>query len=158
MEGVGSVALFIERTKLNEAEILSAIQKRAFFNDMQKYNDKMNPYNETLDRLKEKIDNFIYFSLYLDGKIIGGADIRKRSETHYRLNRIYIDPEYHNRGYGFNAIKLIEAYFPQAKKWDLDTPHLSFANHHLYEKLGYCKISEHKISDRLVLFDYIKEM
>ncbi|WP_026477706.1 GNAT family N-acetyltransferase [Alkaliphilus transvaalensis] len=152
------MTLFIERAKLEEAEVLWTIQKRAFISDMQKYNDKMNPYNETLERLKEKIQNFIYFSIYLEDEIIGGADIRKRSESHYRLNRVYIDPSYHNRGYGFNAIKLIEDYFPEATKWDLDTPHLSLANHHLYEKLGYRKIAEHKISNDLTLFDYLKEV
>ncbi|WP_192929840.1 GNAT family N-acetyltransferase [Alkaliphilus serpentinus] len=150
--------LFIERTNPKDAEKLWKIQRRAFLDDFKKYQDPMNPYNETLERLKEKIHDFIYYTIYIDELIIGGADIRKKSQTHYRLNRIYIDPTYQNKGYGFNAIKFIEESLPNASIWDLDTPHLSFSNQHLYEKLGYKKVGEHKISEKLTLIDYMKKI
>ena len=152
------MVLYIEKTKLEDATELWEIQRKAFYDDLEKYKDDMNPANESLERLKEKIIKFIYFTIFLDGKIIGGVDIRKKGETQYRLNRIYIDPSFQNGGLGFRVIKLIESYFPNATTWDLDTPHLSFRNQHLYEKLGYKKVGEHKISEYLTLYDYVKEM
>lgn len=152
------MSLFIQRTRLEQAKKLWDIQKRAFEDDLRKYKDEMNPAKESLERLKTKIENFLYFTIFLDDKIIGGADIRKKGEGHYRLNRIYIDPDFQNGGLGYKSIKLVEDYFPDATIWDLDTPHLSFRNHHLYEKLGYKKVGEHKISEHLTLFDYIKEI
>ena len=146
----------IKRTKLNEAEELWKIQKRSFEEDLAKYKDKTNPGNESLERLKQKIEKSLYFTIYHDDIIIGGVEVRQRSDTHYRLNRIYIEPSFQNKGFGFQTIKLVEKQFPKALVWDLDTPHLSYKNHHLYEKLGYKRVGEQKVSDSLTLVEYLK--
>lgn len=152
------MALNIQKTSIEEAESLLDIQKRAFYDDWLKYEDSMNPYRESLERLKSKIDQFEYFTIYCDDKIIGGADIRRRSDNHYRLNRIYIDPSFQNKGLGYQAILGLEEMYEDAKVWDLDTPQDSYGNQHLYEKLGYKKIGEHRITDKLTLIDYIKKL
>ena len=152
------MSIFIKRTKLDEAEELWEIQKRAFKDDLSKYKDEMNPANETIEILREKINKFTYFTIFLNDKIIGGADIRQKEKSCCRLNRIYIDLDFQNKGFGYQVITLIENYFPSVYVWDLDTPHLSFRNHHLYEKLGYKKVGAHKISEYLTLFDYVKEI
>ena len=152
------MSLSIERTGMEQAEELWDIQRRVFRDDLDKYNDSGNPARESLSRLKEKIGDYLYLTIYFEDKIIGGVDIRQKADTHYRLNRIYIDPDYQNRGLGFETIKLVESKFPHASIWNLDTPHLSFGNHHLYEKLGYQKVGERKISDELILFDYVKKV
>lgn len=57
-------------------------------------------------------------------------------------------------------MRLIEEKYPDAKSWFLDTPYLSFRNHHLYEKMGYKKIGE-EIPDKesnFKLFLYEKIM
>jgi ribosomal protein S18 acetylase RimI-like enzyme len=152
------MALTIQRTSIEEAESLLDIQKKAFYKDWLKYEDPMNPYHESLERLKSKIEEFEYFTIYCDDKIIGGADIRKRSENHYRLNRIYMDPSFQNQGLGYKAIRVLESYFKEAKLWELDTPKDGYGNQHLYEKLGYKKTGEHVVTDKLTLFDYIKKL
>jgi len=151
------MSVYIRRTNLNESDELWQIQKRSFLEDLTRYRDEANPANESLERLKQKIEGCLYFTIYLDGRVIGGADVRKRDETHYRLNRIYIEPDFQNKGYGFQAIKLIESQFPKALEWDLDTPHLSFRNHYLYRKIGYKKVGEQKITESLTLFEYVKK-
>ena len=45
-------------------------------------------------------------------------------------------------GIGTNAMKFLEMEFPDAKKWTLETPHLSYRNHHFYEKMGFTKVGE----------------
>ncbi|WP_408641630.1 GNAT family N-acetyltransferase [Solibacillus palustris] len=78
-------------------------------------------------------------------------DIRKLSNNHYRLNRIFIADAFQNKGLGSQIMQLIENEFPDAHSRSLDTPHLNTRNHHFYEKLGYVKIDEHKISDKVKL-------
>jgi len=56
------------------------------------------------------------------------------------------------------VMQLIENEFPSAIEWHLDTPHLNTRTHHFYEKLGYEKIGEHQVSEKLILFDYMKKM
>lgn len=148
----------IARTKPEEAEILWQLQQRAFFDDIERYHDaEACPASESIERLRAKIEQYFYFTIYDEDTTIGGAAVRKREEGRYRLNRIYIDPGCQNRGYGTRALHLIEAEFPDARQWELDTPHLAFRNHHLYEKLGYHKVGEQKFSDFLTLFEYVKE-
>lgn len=53
-------------------------------------------------------------------------------------------------------MQLIEVEFPRAVQWSLDTPYLNIKNHHFYEKLGYIKVGEHEITEKLRLIDYIK--
>lgn len=153
------MGISVRRTAAEEAETLWLIQRRAFAPDLEKYNDRdTNPANESLDRLCLKIARCLYFTI-LDGEtIVGGADVRQKDEFHFRLNRIYIDPDCQNRGIGTEAIRLIETQFPSAQEWDLDTPHLSFRNHHLYEKLGYEKVGQIEQTESLTLFLYEKKM
>lgn len=147
----------IARTRPEEAETLWQIQRRAFFEDIERYHEvEACPASESLERLRAKIEQYFYFTLFDEDTIIGGAAVCKRGETRYRLNRIYIDPGCQNRGYGTAALHLIEAEFPDARHWELDTPHLAFRNHHLYEKLGYQKVEEKRLSDFLILFEYEK--
>ncbi len=147
----------IIRTRLEEVEILLEIQKEAFQPDLELYQDfDSNPAVEPIDRLKLKVERYYYYTIFIDGKIVGGIDIRPLEENHYRLNRIFLHPNFQDKGYGSKIIKIIEDEFPFAKKWSLDTPFKNFRNHHFYEKLGYRKVGEHKVTEKLTLFDYEK--
>jgi len=44
------------------------------------------------------------------------------------------------------------------KKWSLDTPYLSYRNHHFYEKMGYKKVGETQLEkgSKFRLFEYEK--
>ena len=68
------MSIFIKRTKLDEAEELWEIQKRVFKDDLEKYKDEMNPANETLERLREKINKFTYFTIFINDKIFCTSD------------------------------------------------------------------------------------
>ena len=86
----------------------------------------------------------------LDGDvIIGGIVIFPHQDGHYELGRIYLLPEYQNRGIGTLAMHFVEFTFPTATRWALDTPCWAIRNHHFYEKEGYLKVGEspHKTDD-----------
>jgi len=151
--------LLIQRSSKHEASVLLDIQKEAFQEDLIKYEDyETSPVNEPIERLIKKIELFIHYTIWIDGKIAGGADIRDMSEGRYRLNRIFLSERYQNKGFGTEIINLIEAEFPLAKEWTLDTPHLNTRNHHFYEKLGYKREAQHQINSKLILIDYVKKI
>ena len=153
------MSLKLTKTFQQEAPILLAIQQEAFQEDLLKYEDHAtSPANETIERLQLKIEQFEYFTIRYDNKIIGGIDIRIFENHHYRLNRIYIATAFQNKGLGSQIMKLIEKQFSNARSWSLDTPQLNTRNQYFYEKFGYIKVGEHRLSDKLTLFDFEKIM
>jgi ribosomal protein S18 acetylase RimI-like enzyme len=153
------MGLKIEKTKINEVHELLAIQKKAFRPDLKKYKDyKTNPASEEVDFLIYRINHSMHYTIFIDGTIAGGICIIKRSDTHFRLFRIFISPEYQNKGLGSNIISKMESTFPKVKTWSLNTPKDNRRNRHFYEKLGYKKNGEAKINDRLTLIEYKKKI
>lgn len=149
----------IQRTNINEAEILLDIQREAFKEDLEKYEDyDTSPATEPIEKLKRKINNSFHYTIFLDNTIIGGIEVRKLSETQFYLNRIYLGIDYQNLGIGTKLMEFVENEFSEALEWTLSTPYMNYRNHYFYEKFGYKKISEHTVSDKLILFDYIKHM
>lgn len=54
----------LSRTKLEEAEQLLEIQKKAFVDDLLKYQDhEGSPVNEPIERLRKKIELFLYYTI-----------------------------------------------------------------------------------------------
>lgn len=154
---LSEMKLEIKRTKEIEAQRLLEIQKEAFAEDLKRYQDyDTNPVNEPIERLLKKIEIFLYYTIWIDDEIIGGIDIRDLKDERYRLNRIYLSNKYQNKGFGTRIMDLIEKEFPLATEWSLDTPHLNIRNQHFYEKLGYEKVGEHQINNKLILIDYVK--
>ncbi|HRY72289.1 MAG TPA: GNAT family N-acetyltransferase [Spirochaetia bacterium] len=155
----GREGIEIRRAVRTDAPGLLAIQRACFLPDLEKYGDEAtNPANESLERLERKIEACLYFAVLEEGELIGGIDVRRRDERRYRLNRIFIDPARQDLGIGRFCVRRIEELFPEAEEWDLDTPHLSFRNHHLYESLGYVKVGESRQEGSLVLYEYRKAM
>ncbi|WP_339216804.1 GNAT family N-acetyltransferase [Ornithinibacillus sp. FSL M8-0202] len=151
--------LIIKKTKITEAKRLLEIQKEAFREDLEKYQDyETSPVNEKIDRLLSKITHFHHYTIWLNGEIIGGIDIRDLGKGKYRLNRIFIANQHQNKGLGSEIMQLIEAEYPNALEWSLDTPHLNIRNHYFYEKLGFVKIGENKVTDKLILYVYKKTL
>jgi GNAT superfamily N-acetyltransferase len=153
------VELRLVRTHVDEAEELLEIQKKAFADDLKKYQDhESSPVNEPIDSLMKKIESFHHYTIRLNRDIIGGVDIRNLGEGNYRLNRIFLSNEVQGKGFGTKIMELIEMEFPLACEWSLDTPHLSTRNQHFYEKIGYKRVGEHLVSDKLILIDYVKRI
>lgn len=99
------------------------------------------------------------FKILKDGKMIGGTIIFSDNKGHYTLGAIFIHPSYQNQGIGEQVLHLVEDRYPDAKSWYLDTPYLSYRNHHFYEKMGYRKTGEeipNKDSDfKLFLYEKV---
>jgi len=151
--------LNITRTKMSEAEALLKIQREAFLSDLKKYKDyDTSPAAELLDFFKYKLNHSIHYTIFLNGKIVGGICIVKITDIHYRLFRIFLNPAIQNRGLGSKILTQIEKKFPHVKEWSLDTPKDNTRTRHFYEKFGYKKTKEFKVNDRLTLIEYEKKI
>lgn len=149
----------IQRTSVNEADALLDIQREAFKEDLEIYQDyETSPATESKERLLRKVTNSFHYTVFMDNIIIGGIEVRRLSETQFYLNRVYLIPDYQNHGIGFKLMEFVENEFPEALEWTLSTPYLNYRNQYFYEKFGYKKIGEQKITEKLILFDYIKHI
>jgi len=81
-----------------------------------------------------------YYKILDDYRIIGGIIAFDKGKGHYNLGRIFIHPDYQNKGIGAQAIEFIENTLPQATRWTLGTPRWNKRTQHFYQKMGYVKI------------------
>lgn len=146
----------------DSASIVHEIQKISFKPLLEKYQDyDMSPALETLDRIIEKIDrtNTKSYIFQLDEINVGWVRIIELEEMTYKVAALCILPEYQNRGIAQKVLKEIESYYPNARKWILDTILEEKGNCYLYEKLGYVKVGEViSINERMTLVNYVKEV
>ena len=70
-------------------------------------------------------------------------------DDHFEVGRIWISPDYQNRGIGQAAMQAMFSLHPDVKKWTLCTPSWAIRNQHFYEKLGFVKIRETEIDPNL---------
>ena len=83
-----------------------------------------------------------YYKIMSEENLAGVLLISYTGREHARIDRLYIDPSFQNKGIGAKALELIEQMYPMVKIWTLDTIQKSTRNHYFYEKYGYEKIGE----------------
>lgn len=85
-----------------------------------------------------------YYKMVHELRIIGGMIVFAQKNGRYELGRIFIHPDYQNQGIGAQAIRFLEAAYPQARQWTLSTPEWNMRNRHFYEKMGYVMIGRER--------------
>lgn len=146
------MSISIRKTIAGEAEKLSPIQKAAFLPLYEKYHDEGNPYLRGPEDILRRLNkNNRHFTILYDEKIVGGIFYRckgKRSpwaeigDGEYYLARIYVHPEYQNKGIAREAILLCEQEFPDAKAYYVDFPEDMYKNRRCYESAGFSDTGE----------------
>lgn len=140
----------IRRATAADAQILAAIMKETFDAQKQRYspgnavqdNNVSPPGYDSAVMHTYFIEQSHYYTIEIDGKIIGGACVDYNGRRHARLDKIFIDPAYQGRGLGSGILAFLEAEFPLAEVWKLETSGKQTANHRFYEKAGYSRIYE----------------
>ena len=148
-----------EQPTAADAQALVNVQIRAFHDDARLYPGVEiggPPGYDSLDEMIKTLASYHCHKIVCDGLIVGGLVVFDCGHGHFHLDRIFIDPDYHNRGIGTQAMEFIEATYP-ASKWSLDTPIWSVRNHHFYEKLGFVRIKEVP-ADGITLLYYEKQL
>ena len=143
----------IKKATLEGDERLTEIQTRTFQDD-----NRLKPLGCSMEGPPgynsagwnaERIEKTPYYKILFDGQIAGGIIIFELEEGHYELGRIYVDPDFQNRGIGQQAVRQMFEAFPEAKKWILGTPSWAIRNQHFYEKMGFVKVRETEVDPDL---------
>jgi len=131
--------LSIKKMKKTEVDILFDIALRAFQPDYDKYG-----VYPPLIRLKKKKflpPRFFGKTIFVDDEIIGGAFVVALFSKG-EIGAIFLDPQQQHKGYGIQAMTMIEELYPSVMRWKLETPAESYGLHRFYESLGYVKTNE----------------
>lgn len=136
--------------------LLAVIGREAFAADKLAYGEGPEIYENPAFMLPllRKADGSVR-KLTADGELIGLVITYEKTETARWLGCICIHPAWQGRGYGLQAIRLLEAAYPAATQWGLDTPSASLKNRRFYEKAGYRATGEYEPREgfRLTLFE-----
>jgi len=149
----------IERATPADAEALVKVQIAAFHDDTRLYPGVGlggPPGYDSVAVMLQKIQDDECYKIVYDGHIVGGIVVFDQGEGHFHLDVIDVDPAYHNRGIGSQAMQFLEQTYP-AQKWTLHTPGYALRNQHFYEKFGYVKVGE-ELYDGFLLFAYEKQL
>lgn len=149
------------KADLSDAEEIWAMQKSAFAELLNKYQDyETNPGNEPLEKVIMRLKQpFTYFYfIELNGEKIGAIRVvdKKTGSEAKHISPLFILAKYRNNGYAQEAILQVEAIHGNYG-WEIDTILQEAANCHLYEKMGYRKMDKVKeINSKLTLTYYEK--
>lgn len=126
----------MRKMKKEDVAILYDIALQTFKPDYEKYG----VYPPLLNIKKKKFLPPILFgrTILLDNTIIGGVfvvGLFKKGE----IGAIFLDSKEQHKGYGRQAMLMIEKLYPRIKTWKLETPAESYGLHRFYESLGYIK-------------------
>lgn len=81
----------------------------------------------------------VYYKILLADRIVGGLIVAAEPEKHPDENfwRIFVEPTYHDRGIGQEAIRQLYRLRPDVRRWRLGTPEFHAKNRHFYERMGF---------------------
>lgn len=132
----------LELAKEKDINELTVIKKRAFSREFELYGFVP---EEMITRMwhEKMLVESIYYKIVLNDIIIGGVNIFKGDENDCYLCSLFIDAENQNKGIGSQVIELLEAKQLDCNKWMLETPAMSGANCHFYEKAGYIHVDDY---------------
>ena len=135
-------------TTIDDVDVLTDIQQKAFRPLYEKYHDEGNPHLRDKRDILCRLDtsNFLYLTILLDDKIVGGILYRLKGSTpfikklmfgKYYLTRVYILPEHQNNGIATEAILKSEKYLKNPKRLYVDFPEDLDKNRRCYTKCGF---------------------
>ena len=148
-----------------DAQLLHKLQVEAFLPLYEKYHDDdMSPAKESLERVREKIEenNSEFYLIYFEKEAVGGIRIRHhhkgvKVEHVSWISPLFVIPSFQGRGIAQRAIHKVFSLYPETLTWKLDTIKQESGNCHLYEKCGFVRTGkEHKINTQMTLVDYEK--
>jgi RimJ/RimL family protein N-acetyltransferase len=134
------MAITLQKAALEDCAEIHALQIKAFAGLLEKYRDTAtNPGAEPLERIVQRMEqpHTDYYFIRLNGENIGAIRIVRLVDAACRIAPAFLLPAYQNKGYAQQTIRLAEALYPAATRWELDTIKQEPKLCHLYEKMGY---------------------
>jgi len=138
-------------------EILT-LQKRCYQENALRYNNPdIPPLRQSFEEIKAEFDRSTFLKATADGKIIGS--IRGFcSEGSCFICRLFVHPDFQNRGTGRKLLHAIEHHFSGILRFELFTGHKDDKNIALYTKMGYRKFKEELRNNDGMLFFFMEKI
>lgn len=135
------------------------LQKRAFSALLKKYQDYgTNPAAETLESVQWRLDSpdRDYWFILADGQAAGLVCV-KRLENGLSVSPICLLPECQGKGWGHQAMTLLERQYPDCRRWGLATILEEPGLCRFYESQGYVRNGwENEIQPGMTVIGYEK--
>ena len=155
------MSVYLKKATEEDLQKIRYIQVKSFAQLLLKYEDfESSPAAEGLDDIRQRFRQPFtdYYLIMLENQEIGMLRVCDFGE-HCRLSPLCILPEYQGQGYAQQAIIQMEASYPNAQLWQLDTIAQEEKLRHLYEKMGYRRIEKtEQIKEGMELVYYEKPM
>ena len=156
-----SEKLNLERAGVDDAELIWNMQKEAFAELLERYQDvELNPASEPIDKVIMRLNQrFTYFYLLKwSGELVGAIRVvdKKEPGKKKRISPLFILPKYQNKGLAQQAMLAVEEIHGSTD-WELDTILQEKGNCYLYEKMGYRATGKTEVvNERMTLVFYEK--
>lgn len=140
MELSGSI---IEKARKEDAAELARVSTLAFADDNRFKPPgacmEGPPGHDEVAAHENWIENHIYYKALFNDRLIAGCCFAKKEWDHFHVHGLFVDPAFHNRGWGKTLLFYLFDKYPGVKKWSLETPSYARRNHHFYESAGFRK-------------------
>ena len=150
----------LKKANIADCAEIHAMQVKSFKVLLDKYKDiSTNPGAEPIERIIERMNQDFtdYYFIKFETKHIGAIRIVRLHNNICRISPMFILPEFQGKGYAQQAIMQVEALYPQANSWELDTIKEEAKLCHLYENMGYKRTGkEEALQDNMVIVYYSK--
>lgn len=142
----------IEEARPEDLEAILALQKVAYISEAELINDfTIPPLHQTEESIKEEYKTHLFLiALDQNRQIVGSVRAGKKEESCH-IGKLIVNPDCQNRGIGKKLMAEIERRFEDVKRFELFTGSKSSKNLTLYEKLGYKRFRQERISETLTL-------
>lgn len=143
--------MLITQATVADAEEILDLQKLAYQSEAAIYHDyTIPPLTQTLPEIKAEFHRQLFLKAVAAGCIQGSVRAWMEQGT-CCIGRLIVHPAQQNRGLGTKLMREIEGRFPDARRFELFTGHLSTRNLYLYQKLGYRPVRRDQVSERLTM-------
>lgn len=139
-----SLPISLKQAVEEDAEVLASISKRAFDTDIDvgaPFSEPGGPIGYDSPSFQKRVMKILVcYKILLEESIVGGLYISSRGKQHRVLERIFVDPPFHNRGIATQAMGILWGMYVDVQLWTLGTPEWNVRTRHFYEKLGFKQV------------------
>ena len=136
--------ILFRKAQLEDAEALARVSERAFHSDVHCGAPGLGgpPGYDSPEWQRKMMRLGQYYTITADSKVIGGIIVFPQAPREYNLGRMFVHPDFQDRGIGTQAFDFLWKEYPLAKRWTLGTPAWNRRTRHFYRKVGFEEIGE----------------
>ncbi len=147
----------IDKAEYYDLEEILSVQKLAFRGEAESFNDHaIAPLIQTLESIQDDFRSNCYLKAVLDDKIVGSVRAYEK-DTVCHIGRLFVHPEFQNRGIGSSLMIYIERLFTHCAAYTLFAAKRVFKNVKFYGSLGYRIVKEETAKDNLTFVYFLKD-